>query len=131
MARVRLAGAQDVLRIVDMIEALRVAVGGPIPVDRAWTAKTVSGLIQSQDGFVAVSDGGFIAGAIRQTIISPVPVAAEMGWFATDGNGLRLLRAFERWATDKGAELVQLSTGPDSMDLSRVGYRPAELAWVK
>lgn len=121
----------DVLRIVDMIEALRVAVGGPVPVDRAHTAAAVARLIDSDSGIVLVTGGGFIAGALVPTIINPAPVAQELGWFATDGSGLRLLRAFEAWARGRGAMLIQLSTAPDGPDLTRLGYRRAETAWVK
>ena len=131
MARVRLAGAQDILRVVDMIEELRAAVRGPIPVDRAWTARTVAGLIASDDGAVWITDGGFIAGVIEPTIISPAPVAKEMGWYSRDRSGLLLLRAFEGWARMRGATLIQLSTGAEGLDLSRLGYRIAERAWVK
>lgn len=131
MARVRLAGAQDVLRVVEMIEDLRAAVQGPIPVDRAWTARTVAGLIASDDGAVWITDGGFIAGVIEPTIISPAPVAKEMGWYSRDRSGLLLLRAFEGWARMRGATLIQLSTGSEGLDLSRFGYRIAERAWVK
>ena len=128
---IRPATADDVLRIVDMVEALRLAVGGPIPVDRAHTAQTVAALLSSPDGAVWVSQGGFIAGVLTQTIISPVPVAQELGWFATDKSGLRLLRAFENWAQARGAALIQLSTGPTGPDLTRLGYRRAETAWVR
>lgn len=131
MARVRLAGAQDVLRVVDMIEDLRAAVRGPIPVDRTWTARTVAGLVASDDGAVWITDGGFIAGVIEPTIISPAPVAKEMGWYSRDRSGLLLLRAFEGWARMRGAALIQLSTGAEGLDLSRFGYRIAERAWVK
>ena len=131
MAQVRLAGAQDVLRVVEMIEDLRAAVQGPIPVDRAWTARTVAGLIASDDGAVWITDGGFIAGVIEPTIISPAPVAKEMGWYSRDRSGLLLLRAFEGWARARGATLIQLSTGAEGLDLSRFGYRIAERAWVK
>lgn len=127
----RLAGAGDVLRIVDMIEDLRGAVAGPIPVDRAWTAQTVVRLIDSPDGYVAVTDGGFIAGCLTSTIINPAKIAQEMGWFSRDRSGLALLRSFEAWAQDRGAALVQLSTGPDGLDLTRVGYRLTEKAWVR
>lgn len=131
MAVVRLADAGDVLRIVDMIEDLRAAVGGPIAVDRAWTAQTVAGLIASPEGAVWVSAGGFLAGSLRPTIINPSPVACEHGWWASDGSGLRLLRAFETWARMRGASLIQLSTGAGGMNLSRLGYRATETAWVK
>lgn len=131
MAVVTRATGADVLRIVDMVEALREAVGGPIPVDRAWTAQTLAALISGPDSAVWVSSGGFIAGSLQPTVISPRLIAMEHGWFAMDGSGLRLLRAFEAWARERGAMLVQLSTGPSGLDLSRLGYRVAERAWVK
>lgn len=114
-----------------MVERLRAAVGGPVAVDRAHTAATVARLIASPDGVVLVTDGGFIAGALVATIINPAPVLQEMGWYAADGSGLRLLRAFERFGRERGAALVSLSTGPNGPDLSRLGYRRAEQAWVR
>lgn len=128
---IRPATGGDVLPIVDMIERLRAAVDGPIPVDRAHTAAVVAGLIADPDALVLVSDKGFIAGRLTPTIINPAPIAQELGWWAADGSGLRLLRAFERWAAERGALLVQLSTGPAGPDLSRLGYRRAEQAWVR
>lgn len=128
---IRPATAHDVLAIVDLIERLRVAVGGPVPVDRSWSARTVASLIESDDGLVLVSPAGFIAGALTPTIINPAPIAQELGWFATDGSGLRLLRRFEAWARQRGAALVQLSTGPAGPDLARLGYRRVEQAWVR
>lgn len=128
---IRAATAADVLRIVDMIERLRAAVDGPIRVDRAHTAATVARLIGADDGLVLVSDGGFIAGLLTSTVINPVPIVQEIGWFAGDGSGLRLLRALESWARSRGAAFVQLSTGSGGPDLSRLGYRQAETAWVR
>lgn len=128
---IRPADATDVLTIVGMIENLRQAVDGPIPVDRSHTAATVAGLIASPDGVVLVSGAGFIAGAVVQTVINPAPLAQELGWFATDGSGLRLLRAFERWSVERGACWINLSTGVTGPDLTRLGYRRAEQAWVR
>lgn len=130
-SRVRRATSADILPIVDMIEALRASVCGPVAVDRAHTAATLAGLLSAPDGAVWVSPGGFIAGVLTRTIISPVPFAQELGWFATDGSGLRLLRVFEAWAQERGAALIQLSTGPSGPDLTRLGYRRAEQAWVR
>ena len=95
MARVRLATASDVLRIVSWIEELRDAVNGPIPVDRVHTANTVARLIASPDGFAAVTEGGFIAGCLTPTLINPCLIAQECGWLSKDKTGLQLLRAFE------------------------------------
>lgn len=128
---IRWATQADVLRIVDMVERLRAAVDGPVAVNRGWTAAQVARLIAGPDSAVWVSSAGFLAGALVPTIISPDPVAQELGWWAEDGSGLWLLRRFEAWARDRGASLVQMSTGASGPDLSRLGYRRAELAWVR
>lgn len=129
--QVRWAAPADIPRVIDMIEALRAAVDGPIAVDRDWTGGVLRQLLASPSGCVFVSEGGFIAGMIQPTVISPAPVAKELGWWASDGSGLRLLRAFEAWAKERGVTLVQLSTAPDGLNLSRLGYARAELAWVR
>lgn len=121
----------DIPGIVDMIEDLRAAVAGPLPVDRSWTSRTLAHLMADPKGAVWVSGGGFIAGLLQPTIISPALVAKELGWFARDGSGQRLLWQFEGWARENGAALIQLSTGPEGLDLTRLGYRRTELAWVK
>ncbi len=128
---IRAATDADVLRIVDMIEDLRAAVDGLMPVSRPWTAAAVAALIQSPDALVLVSDGGFIAGSMQPTIINPARVAMEHGWYARDRSGLPLLRAFEAWATDQGAAMVKMSTGAVGPDLARLGYTMTEKTWVK
>lgn len=128
---VRAATHDDILWIVDMIEDLRAAVDGMMPVSRPWTASVVAGLIDNPQAAVFVSDGGFIAGLIQPTVINPAPVALENGWFARDGSGLALLRAFEAWATEQGAEMVKMSTGAVGPDLGRMGYAMTEKSWVK
>lgn len=128
---IREATASDILAIVDQVEALRLAVGGPVAVDRAWTARTLAALLESPDGSVWVSGGGFLAASIQRSIISPVPMAVEHGWLASDGSGLRLLRIYESWARERGAALITLSTGPTGPDLTRLGYRKTETAWVR
>lgn len=128
---IRSATDADVMRVVDMVEDLRAAVDGMMPVSRPWTAAMVAGLIQSPEAVVYVSDGGFIAGSLQPTIINPARVAMEHGWFARDRSGMRLLRAFERWAVDQGAVMVKMSTGAVGPDLGRLGYTMTEQNWVK
>lgn len=128
---IREATESDVMQIVDWIEDLRAAVDGMMSVSRPWTAAMVAGLIQSPEAVVYVSDGGFIAGSMQPTIINPARVAMEHGWFARDRSGMRLLRAFERWAVDQGAVMVKMSTGAAGPDLGRLGYSMTEQNWVK
>jgi hypothetical protein len=134
---VRLAVAEDIPRIVDMVCALREVIGGPVEPEPGKVSETIMILMGSPTGIVLVSDGGFIAGSIAPTIISNERFAHELGWFAADSSGLRLLRAFEVWADNRGAR-VRLSTGPEERipprlhkALQRRGYRAQETAWVK
>lgn len=129
---IRPAVEADIPRIADMVERLVAAVDGPQRVCRIRTGQTITALIASPDGFVAVSDHGFIAATITQTIISPDPVAAELGWWA-ERDGLLLLWAFEEWADSKGAVLKKMSCngGAAQRMLERAGYRQAETAMVK
>jgi hypothetical protein len=125
------AASDDIPRIVDMVECLRSAINGPIAVDRGWTGAQIARLIANPMSCVFVTARGFIAGSVVSTVISPQLIATEHGWYAADGSGLRLLRAYEAWALGCGASVVQVSTGPAGLDLTRLGYRAAEMAWVK
>lgn len=129
------ATEDDVPEIIDMIEALREAVAGPVPVDRAHTEWTLLVLIANPNALVLRSTGGFIAGEINHLIISPAMVARELGWYANDGQGMRLLDQWLSWAREKGATGFQLSTAPDcapslSRALKRRGFFPAEIGWA-
>lgn len=130
---IRPAVEADIPRIVDWAVQLRAAVNGPQAVCRITTGHTVAGLIHSPDGAVWVSGHGFIAAKLGRTIISPDVIAEECGWFAEDRTGLRLLRAFERWADKHGATLKRVSCngGAAQRILERAGYRQAEISMVK
>jgi len=130
---IRQASEADIPRLIDMTEALAAAVRGPQQVCRLRTGETLASLLRNPQGVVFVSDGGFIAGQIMQTIINPAPVAFELGWLATDRSGLRLLRAFGAWAAEQGATLVKMSANGGSAQriLERRGYTVAEVQMVK
>lgn len=132
-SRIQAARTADIPRIIDLIERLVAAVDGPQRVCRLKTGETLAGLLQDPRGVVLVTGGGFIAGCITQTVISPDPVAVELGWYAEDRSGLALLRAFEVWAGQQGATLITLSCngGAAQRILERAGYRAAETAMVK
>lgn len=125
----RPATACDIPRITDLVERLIEVSGIPQVVDRAHTQAVLMSFIQRRDALVLVTAGGFLAASIERSVVSPEPIACEHGWFATDRSGLRLLRAFEAWAKLHGAR-VRLSTGIAGPDLSRLGYRAIEMAWV-
>lgn len=130
---IRTAVEADIPRIIDMVARLTAAVDGPQAVCRIMTGQTLADLIARDDGAVWVSGRGFIAGCIIRTIINPAPVAVELGWYAEDRSGLRLLRAFEDWARAQGAALIKMSCagGAAQKILERAGYRVAEIQMVR
>lgn len=130
---IRQASEADIPRCIDMTEALAASVSGPQNICRLRTGETLAGLLRNPQGAVFVSNGGFIAGQIMQTVISPDPVAYELGWFASDRSGLRLLRAFEAWSEEQGATLIAMSAkgGAAQRILERRGYTVAEVQMVK
>lgn len=130
---IRPAIEADIPAVIDLIERLAVAVSGPQKPCRIRTGETLAGLLHDPQGVILVSDRGFIAGRIIQTVISPEPVAVELGWYAEDRSGLALLGAFEAWASDRGATLIKLSCngGAAQRILERAGYRVAEIQMVK
>jgi len=129
---IRPATMQDIPRIIDLIEKLAAAVNG-LTVDRIKTGETLAGLLVDPDGVVLVSGGGFIAGRVAETFINRDRVAFEMGWFAEDRSGLRLLRAFEAWARERGASMIAMSCagGTARRILERAGYEAKEIKMVK
>lgn len=127
---VRLAVCDDIPRITDLVARLIAVSGIPQVVDRAYTQAVLARLIVSNEGAVWVTDGGFLAASIERSVINPEPIAVEHGWYAADRSGMRLLRVFEDWAAARSAR-VRLSTPARGVDLTRLGYRPVETAWVR
>ena len=61
-------------------------------------------------GIVLISEGGFLSGQMvpapsNRTYFS----AYETFWWAEDRSGFRLLRAFEKWAAERGCSEVVIS----------------------
>ncbi len=86
-------------------------------------------------GAVLMTDRGVIGGMLSPAYCDPTWLyAVEMFWWAR-GDGLALLRAFERWAQQAGAKEVRmtsLAALPRADRLLRcVGYTPAEVSYSK
>lgn len=126
----RRATVDDIPRLIELTGRLVAASGIPQEMDPAHARATLHALLVRPDAAIWMTEAGFLAFSIERTVISPAPVACEHGWYAEDGHGLRLLKAFEAHADIYGAQ-KRLSTGPDGPDLSRAGYRMVEKVWVK
>ena len=93
-------------------------------------------LINEDEGCIFVTDKGMIGGHI-----APLPwdatfrVANEVFWWAEDGRGADLVRAYEEWATKadevRMAFLINLRPTATGRVLSRLGYMGVEMGMVK
>lgn len=104
------------------------------PVDMEEWRAFASRLIES--GGVFVSDGGMIGGALCPMYFNPAVVYAyELFWYAPDGSGRALNKAFREWAKTGGAIGIQWTALHDD-NLPRVdaiyrraGALPTEIAY--
>ena len=98
------------------------------------------------DAFCAMLDqieaqGGLFTGprSMIGGVISPMwcapgwTAAVELFWWAEDGHGLRLLRRFEAWAREQGAQEIRMTTLAALPEAERAlrGYRRAETSWTR
>jgi GNAT superfamily N-acetyltransferase len=79
---------------------------------------------------------GALCGVIAPHYFTGVPTAFKTAWYAlpgSTGHGARLLRGFEQWARDQGAERIIVS-GRDNRTcgfLAHLGYQPFETVYDK
>lgn len=126
----------DIPRIVEMGRKFHIVAGIKAPFCEEATENTVRGLIESATGTVLVSDAGMIGGALVPAYCAANwTMAVELFWWAEDRRGLHLLKAFEDWAKDMGADEVRMTTihGLDGAAriLDRRGYSACEISHGK
>lgn len=80
------------------------------------------------------TDAGFIAGALAPSWCDPNwLIAIELAWWSEDGAGMRLLRQFEAWAQENGANEIRMTTltsNPRAAAALR-SYEPTETSYRK
>lgn len=130
---VRPATPDDLFRLVSMGRQFHDASGMPFNYDPEATAGFLSMLMSR--GVVLVSDTGMIGGMLLPAYTNPAwQMAVELFWWA-EGGGMALLRAFEEWAANEGAQEVRM-TSLASLEraggiLKAKGYAPAEISYRK
>lgn len=107
------------------------------PFDEEQVTRMADVLVRIGGVFVN-SSGGFIAGTITPLHFSPsVGIATELAWWAPNGGGRELREAFEDWARERGARMIQFSALADENfdevhdNMTRSGFALAELQYVK
>jgi hypothetical protein len=117
-----------------MLARFHAASGFPFGYDRDAMRGLLARMIEADGATVICTAQGVIGGALVPAYCDPQWVqAVELFWWAEDGQGLRLLRAFEEWAREmKAAEvrMTTLSALPRSAKALR-GYDPAEVSYRK
>lgn len=140
---IREARFADVPRLVEM--GIRFindsAYWGRIFPDEIAMTNLAQGLIAADHGHVLVYEhDGKIVGMIGVIATfhpySGKPVMSEMFWYVepeSRGAGVRLLRAVEGWAREKGIEdSIMISPSPKvSAFYQRLGYEPLEEQFIK
>lgn len=106
-----------------------------VPRDLAAVEAVLRKLLTADDGVLLVTDHGVVGGMINPMWCAPdVRVALELFWWADKG-GLSLMRAFHKWATESGANIIQVAMIVGRKDVStiydRMGFMPVELSFVR
>ena len=121
--------------MVNMLAAFHGASGIPAPFDAGATGGFVAALLNRDDAALIVADAGVIGGVIVPAWCAPQwRIAVELFWWA-GRDGLALLRAFETWAHEAGAQEIRMSTltalpRADGI-LRRKGYAATETSHAK
>jgi len=96
-------------------------------------ADTLASLIEQDRAALIVSDRGMIGGVLVPSFCNrDWLIAVELFWWAEDGQGLRLLRAFEDWAVPHEIRITtqDANTRPDKA-LLRKGYARMETSFKR
>jgi len=132
---IRQAQREDIPELVGWGSRFHAISGMAAPFDAAAVAALLGQLIDAEAGVILTSGRGAIGGVLSPAYCAPAWVmAVEMFWWA-EADGLRLLRAFEDWGRENGANeirMTSLAAQPRAAEiLARRGYAPAEVSHTK
>lgn len=130
------AGEGDVQELLQMGKKFHRMAALPCRYDELAFANTLRGLMAGQDTTVLRSERGMIGGAMVPAFIDPDwKIAIELFFWSEDGHGMRLMRAFEKWATDMGASEIRMSAESSLPRAAKIyalrGYKKTEESWSK
>lgn len=132
---IRPAALSDIPRLLDWGARFH-AMAAPGPgFNSDAVAALLAQLIEADHGAVLMHDHGTIGGVLTPAYCDPAwLMAVEVFWWA-ERDGLSLLRAFEGWARDSGAQEVRMTSlaalpRADAV-LRRKGYAPIEISYSK
>jgi len=128
----------DMPEIMAMLAHLMMSSGALGKFDEDAVRAAVLKIMEGEDSVMFRSRRGLIAGFTTSAWYSPGwLMAVEMMWWAEDGHWIPLLRAFEKWARDRGANEVRIASdvGPRENQIRRIfkiaGFEPSEICYRK
>ena len=125
---IRQATQQDLWHILDLTEEFNTMYYHK-PLDEVKTVGMIELIIE--DGVCFVSDKGYIGGVVMPDSFRDANALVELGWFAKDNSGIKLLDAFiaegHRLNVDE-IRMCTMSTSPTVADkiILRKGFTLAE-----
>jgi GNAT superfamily N-acetyltransferase len=135
---VRCATLDDVARLVELGLRFYEEEGGRSACPRTLAEFAISHIGAPDRVFLTAGDpiAACLAGMIAPHYLTGEPTAFKTAWYAIPsarGHGVRLLRAFEAWATEKGARRLIVAARRERtlMLLERLHYQPLETVYSK
>jgi GNAT superfamily N-acetyltransferase len=109
--------------------------------DKDTIAVLIGDILNSapSERIIVFSEGGFIVGAVTPFLFGPYRLATEVAWWVEpehrgNGEGLKLLEAFEYWAKNVAqAKLISMSSLDKTVEkyYRKSGYKLYERAYMK
>lgn len=139
---IRRAELEDIPRIVEMGQRFRELIYRDLLADNPAQMRAISErLISGDDSIILVVEKfdrvvGMIGMMLFDHPLSAERVAGEVAWWIEPedrGDGLRLLLAAERWASDNGAAKIQMIAPNERVGqvYCRLGYTQMEIGFQK
>lgn len=138
---VRRASVRDVNHIAQLVDKMTEGFkGGQIvwAFDKDSAKRRLAFAILSANEELFYSGTGFLLANIYPlSFNAKVFVASELGFYDEAGNGGKLLEAFEAWARERGARMIDVATIAGARDAAvgrlyeRRGFSRSEIHYVK
>lgn len=127
----RTATADDIPALVAMGKRFHAQSRQPMRYDEA----AIAALLGKMAGSVFMHEHGCIGGVLAPAYCDPQWImAVELFWWA-DRDGLQLLRAFEEWAVESGANEIRMTSLASlpraDVLLRRKGYAATEISYSR
>lgn len=93
------------------------------PFDEQATRETIALFLRSFGHTVFMTPNAYLLGLIQPMGFSRRTIAIEYAWYSRDGSGMSLLRAFEAWGKNMGADEVVVHDHVSQGRLARILQR--------